>query len=209
MSQPFSGPESMRSASTFTDLLAQRDRAAAALDRLDAAVALKRAEDYLQHSYRDNLTGALQRNAGRDRMSTELDRADRTHGSVVVAFLDVAGLKHVNDCYGHAVGDLVLSAVGSALVGGLRAYDIVVRYGGDEFVCCLPGTTAEATQARLTAITAQLSAGDAAIDLSFGLALRGTGETLDHVIGRADQAMYAARAAKQHGDVVSAPLEVP
>lgn len=209
MSQPISGPESTPCASGFVDLLAQRDRAAAALDRLDAALALKKAEDYLQHSYRDNLTGALQRNAGRERLTTELDRADRTHGTVVIAFLDVVGLKHVNDCYGHALGDLVLAAVGSALVGGLRAYDIVVRYGGDEFVCCLPGTTIDATQARLTAITAQLSAGDAAIDLSFGVALRGTGETLDHVIGRADQAMYAARAAKHDDSVLSARREVP
>jgi diguanylate cyclase len=177
----------------FVDLLAQRDRAAAALERLEAAVTRKRAEDYLQQTYRDSLTGALQREAGRDRLATELARADRTQGTVVIAFLDVVGLKAINDSLGHDIGDLVLAAVGSALVGGLRAYDVVVRYGGDEFVCCLPGTSLRAAASRLEEISAGLSGADPVIDLSWGVALRSPGETLDHVVGRADQAMYDAR----------------
>jgi diguanylate cyclase (GGDEF)-like protein len=194
MSHPNLEPDASHLAGlAFVDLVAQRDRAAAALDRLEAALLRKRAEDYLQQTYRDDLTGALQREAGRDRLVTELSRADRTHGTVVIAFLDVAGLKGINDRYGHAIGDLVLTAVGSALVAGLRAYDVVVRYGGDEFVCGLPGTTVAAARQRLTDIAATLAGHGPAIDLSSGVALREPGETLDHVIGRADQAMYESR----------------
>ena len=171
-------------------LVAERDRAAAALDRLEAAVARKRAVDYLEQSRRDSLTGALQRQAGRDALSNEVDRARRGNSPLVVAFLDIVGLKQVNDTHGHATGDLVLSAVGSALVAGLRSYDLVVRYGGDEFVCCLPGATLDEGTRRLAGVRAALAHAAMPIGLRCGAALLQEGESLDDVVARADRAMY-------------------
>jgi diguanylate cyclase (GGDEF)-like protein len=151
-------------------------------------------------SRRDTLTGAQLRETGRERFSTELARADRTHGPVVFVFLDVEGLQRVNDESGPAAGDLVLRAVGNALVEGLRTYDVVVRYGRTEFVCCLPGTTVVATTTRLAEIAEALSSDHPAIRLRCGVVDRGLGETLDHVIGRAAGAMTEAGRPAPSGD---------
>jgi diguanylate cyclase (GGDEF)-like protein len=105
--------------------------AAAALDRHGAA-------DELQNAYRDDLTGTLVRAAGRDQLMQAVARAHRTGETLVVAFVDVDHLKQVNDEHGHLARDNLLRAVGTALREGLRSYDVVVRYGGDEFVCGLP-----------------------------------------------------------------------
>jgi len=180
---------------SLTELLARRDLAAAALDRLEAAVMRKEAEDYQRLAHCDRLTGTLQREPGRERLRVELARAERTGGDVVIAFLDVIGLKGINDTYGHAAGDLVLAALGRALIAGLRSYDLVVRYGGDEFVCCLPGSTTSAAADRLHEVQATLAGATPAVRFSSGLVLLARGEQLDDVIARADQAMYEARRA--------------
>jgi diguanylate cyclase (GGDEF)-like protein len=67
----------------------------------------------------------------------EIDRTRRSNGELVTAFVDVVGLKIVNDTYGHAAGDRLLRNVVTALRKWLRSYDLVIRYGGDEFVCVL------------------------------------------------------------------------
>lgn len=118
--------------------LAARDRAAAALDRKEAALDRLRAAEYLRRTYRDELTGALQRQVGRERLVHEVQRAQRFGDELVIAFLDVVHLKGVNDTRGHDAGDKLLAAVGSSLHRCLRSYDVVVRYGGDEFVCPCP-----------------------------------------------------------------------
>src|SRR4051794_12494598 len=119
-------------------LLAARDRAVAAFDRTQAALDRHRAAEYLRRTYRDTLTGTLQREVGRDQLGREVDRAHRMKEPMAVAFVDVDQLKRINDERGHAAGDEALRAVGNALRTALRSYDIVMRYGGDEFVCALP-----------------------------------------------------------------------
>jgi diguanylate cyclase (GGDEF)-like protein len=183
------------STESLTELLARRDLAAAALDRLEAAVARRTAEDYQRLAYCDQLTGALQREPGRERLSGEVARAHRTGDELVLAFLDVIGLKSINDSYGHATGDLALAALGRTLIAGLRSYDLVVRYGGDEFVCCLPGSTTSAAADRLREVQDLLADASPAIRFTSGVALLRSGETLDQLIGRADEAMYGARRA--------------
>src|SRR4051812_42166716 len=106
-------------------MMAARDRAAAALDRKEAALDRRRAAEYLKRTYRDELTGCLQREAGKDQLAHEVERAHRTSESLVVGFIDVVHLKAVNDEQGHAAGDGVLRAVGTALREGLRGYDVV------------------------------------------------------------------------------------
>jgi diguanylate cyclase (GGDEF)-like protein len=172
---------------------AARDRAAAALDRQAAALDRKRAADYLRRTYRDALTGALRREVGRDRLVEEVDRAERTRAHLTVAFLDVIGLKGVNDEQGHSAGDHLLAMVGQALRDGLRSYDVVVRFGGDEFVCLLPDSSRAEASRRLSEVNATLGTLHPGAKLSVGLASLREGDTADALIERADREMYTGR----------------
>jgi diguanylate cyclase (GGDEF)-like protein len=175
-------------------LHASRDRAAAALDRREAALDRHRAAEYLRRTYLDLLTGALQREAGRDQLDREVERAARSGTTLVVAFLDVVGLKRINDEQGHDAGDRVLHNVGAALLAGLRRYDVVVRWGGDEFVCALPNSGMRDAERRFAQVQLALNEGTPSIGLSVGLAKLAPGEQLREAINRADRNLYARRA---------------
>jgi diguanylate cyclase (GGDEF)-like protein len=175
-------------------LFAARDRAAAALDRYEAALDRHRAAYYLRHVYRDRLTGALQREAGHDRLLAEAERAHRRGESLVIAFVDVDHLKHVNDEHGHSAGDTLLESVGGALRASLRGYDVVVRYGGDEFVCALGETRLEEAELRMRAVQKTLDDASPGASISVGLALMQEGESLDAAVARADRDLYEHRA---------------
>ena len=168
-------------------------REAAAIDRFEASLDRDDAADDLREAYRDGLTGALLRTAGSEQLSQAADRAHRTREPLVLAFLDVDGLKAINDRDGHSAGDALLQQVGTALRVGLRSYDIVVRYGGDEFVCALPGSRLAEAEARFRSVQALLVSALLGASLSFGLAELRPEEPVLAAIARADDAMYAAR----------------
>jgi GGDEF domain-containing protein len=88
---------------------------------------------------RDPLTGLLNRRAFQDRLEHELITGRREGWPVAIALIDVDDFKVVNDSLGHAVGDQVLQAVASILIGACRASDVAARYAGDEFVMIFPG----------------------------------------------------------------------
>jgi diguanylate cyclase (GGDEF)-like protein len=123
----------------------------------------------------------------------EIDRARRSNGALILAFVDVDGLKAINDTHGHAAGDRALRAVAAALLGGLRSYDLVVRHGGDEFLCGLPDTGLADAQQRLDAVARTLAEQDPGTSVSIGLAELATPDTLDALIARADADLYAVR----------------
>ena len=131
---------------------AAADRERAARDREEAARDRERAELELQQAYVDELTGGYLRTPGRLALQREIDRAFRGDGRLVLAFLDVNDLKGVNDREGHAGGDRVLQAVVDALRSGLRSFDPIVRYGGDEFVCALSGAGEDEARRRFDQI---------------------------------------------------------
>jgi diguanylate cyclase (GGDEF)-like protein len=165
---------------------ADEDRRLAAEDRRQAA-------RYLSASYRDDTTGALNRRPGREQMQLLLDRARREASALTICFLDVDGLKQVNDSQGHDRGDALLAAVGTALRSSLRSYDLVVRYGGDEFVCALPGVTAQGAAESLARAWVALDELFAGATVSAGCAELGSTDTIDDVIRRADSDLYRGR----------------
>jgi diguanylate cyclase (GGDEF)-like protein len=170
------------------------DRARAAKDRSNAARERTRMEDELRSAHLDELTGAYRREMGRLALSHEIDRARRSDGRLVLAFVDVDGLKTVNDRDGHAAGDRVLQSVVTAMRTNLRSFDPIVRYGGDEFVCGLSGTDLAEAQDRFDSIGEEIEA-EAHVGISVGLAMLAIGDTADKLTERADAAMLKVKAA--------------
>ena len=152
-----------------------------------------------EHAYRDTLTGVLPRDAGQDQLQRAVDQAHRTHQPLVLVFLDVDHLKRTNDSQGHAAGDFLLQSLGSALRKGLRSYDVVVRYGGDEFVCGLPRAGIAQATGRLDKVSAQLHAAVPGASVTAGFAALRDADSLEDVLRRADQDMYANRRAQRSG----------
>lgn len=198
-------------------LRAARDRARAAADRAKAAddraraaadrevAARERAEavqkgvelaDSLKLATKDELTGAWTRRFGLEEVARELERAHRTGATLVLAFIDVDGLKHVNDTHGHLAGDALLRLVGATVRASVRPYDVIVRYGGDELVCAMPNLRAPEARARFDKIATALTAVDAEHSITLGLAEAEPGDTLQDLIARADGELLKARRAK-------------
>lgn len=181
---------------------ARHDRAAAAGDRGDSgsdrsAAASDRVLSLHERDrlLLDALTGMYQRPAGFLELEREIARAERTDQPFVLGFIDVDGLKQVNDTRGHGAGDDLLRLVASLLKACLRQYDVVVRFGGDEFVCGLPDMALPEVRRRLDDVNSGLRESDASI--SFGLVERQAGEVLEALLTRADAAMYADRTARR------------
>jgi diguanylate cyclase (GGDEF)-like protein len=164
---------------------AAADRRAAAIDRLLSA------EDRAASSI-DQLTGAYRRDAGMVELERETARANRTGQPFVVAFLDVDGLKATNDTLGHAAGDLLLRRVVDTIRAHLRAYDLIVRFGGDEFVCALLALDIDKAAERFTLIRGTLAA-EAHASISVGLAEYRLHDSLETLLARADQTLLAER----------------
>ena len=164
---------------------AARDRARAARDREEAARDRESAE-------LDDLTGAVRRDRGLADLRREVDRARRSGGRLVLAFVDVDGLKATNDTHGHAAGDQLLRDLVAALRAGLRSYDLVLRYGGDEFVCVLPGAEIDGAQRRFDDVARELTGRNATASISVGLAELQSGDTAAALIRRADAALYSS-----------------
>ena len=173
---------------------AAADRARAAVDRAEAARERERLEAELHSAHLDDLTGAFRREVGWLALANEIDRARRGDGRFVIAFVDVDGLKDVNDRLGHAAGDQVLRTLVSAMRSHLRSFDPIVRFGGDEFVCGLGGADLDEVERRLGMIGRSVE-DDVGVGFSVGLASLAEGETLDELTARADAALSAPRSA--------------
>jgi len=139
----------------------------------------------------DELTGVLRRAAGISALDREVHRSRRQKSPLAVVFIDVDGLKAANDKRGHKAGDQMLRTLSAALKSGLRGQDLVMRYGGDEFVCILPDTTAEAGRAKMSSI--QADAEKAGVNFSSGVAELARSDDVVSLLGRADTEMYAVK----------------
>lgn len=164
----------------------------------------------------DGLTGLFNRRAFIEQMHAECARADRTDGTCSLLVLDLDHFKSINDTFGHSAGDAVLAGVARALKHQLRAYDIVARWGGEEFVIALPSVgeaIASDVAERLRAAVANLRIANAAgapmpLSVSIGCAELRRNENLESLVDRADRAMYSAKVGGRNRVVRASTEEV-
>jgi diguanylate cyclase (GGDEF)-like protein len=145
----------------------------------------------------DPLTGVLNRRAFIETATLELARAERYRHPLTLAYVDIDDFKRVNDQGGHTYGDQVLVEVAKNLRRNLRAFDVVARYGGDEFVLLLPEADDRAAGLVLERAMAALHGampGRSAVSLSIGaVTVAGPGIPLERLLEQADQLVYAAK----------------
>ncbi|PXX91761.1 GGDEF domain-containing protein [Marinobacter vulgaris] len=162
----------------------------------------KRARDelYRMASF-DDLTQLPNRRLMEVELSARLAEAERTDRVMAVVFIDLDNFKLINDTLGHHYGDKLLKAVAEALKTEIRSYDLLSRFGGDEFVLLLFDVTApERIHELLQRLISKLDAGFVLdgdcyqVTASFGVSLfPGDGATAAELMGNADAAMYQAK----------------
>ena len=174
-----------------------QERAAAARDRVAAAEDRRRAAADRSDAGLDELTGVFRRGTGELAVAHEISRARRLDLPMILVMLDVDGLKRVNDTHGHAAGDALLQDVPRAITAALRSYDVIVRWGGDEFVCALSDVTPEVAEERLGEIESALQALQPGSSISAGWSMLRDDDTLESVVSRADAELYRRKAGRR------------
>ncbi len=184
------GPDGRPRKVTFVLDITERTRTEAALAEANA-----RLEQLAMH---DELTGFANRRRSLEALRDAVGLASRYGGELSVVVLDLDHFKRVNDSWGHAVGDAVLTGVADALRSRVRTTDTPGRLGGEEFVLVLPGTSPD--DAVLLVRELQERVRDlvtlpdgAAVTFSAGVVGWAAGEVADDVLRRADRAMYRAK----------------
>jgi len=173
-------------------------------DQKQAKQELKLLNLKLEHeATHDPLTGAPNRRAILDKLSDELARARRGNLKLSIGLCDIDHFKHVNDTYGHQVGDDVLCNFVKTVQNTLRPYDLVGRYGGEEFLLVIPDLPAsvglieekiyERVRAKIADHKMITRAGDVRITISIGIASRRGDDTAETMIAKADAALYRAK----------------
>jgi diguanylate cyclase (GGDEF)-like protein len=166
-----------------------------------AKAELLQAQESLRfHAEHDSLTGVLNRRAIRDVLRRELARCRRENQTLGVILADVDHFKKINDRYGHAAGDAVLVGIVQRISSTLRRYDIVGRYGGEEFLIIAPGCDLELAERLAERIRAaveeepvDLGNENASITLSLGVTLGTSTSDPEFLVTMADTAMYQAK----------------
>jgi diguanylate cyclase (GGDEF)-like protein/PAS domain S-box-containing protein len=154
----------------------------------------------------DPLTGCYNRRHFLALANQEIQRALRYHRPLSLLMLDIDHFKRFNDRYGHLVGDQILCAMVNLCQNSLRSVDILGRYGGDEFLILMPETAVEGTvpaaqrlRKAVEDMVMTIPEGKFSITVCVGVASlevnRKPAETLDELVKRADQGLYAAKSA--------------
>lgn len=160
----------------------------------------------------DQLTGLYNRRSGEQRLAQEISRAHRHGRPLTILLMDLDSLKHVNDSFGHAGGDLVIKCFAERLQRAIRGSDQAVRLGGDEFMVILPECRADEVRhvlARVEGLVVEYNNQKIPCQFSRGWTDYRAGESPQDLLKRADDALYDnKRAGKQSGDK-PAPTPVP
>ena len=156
----------------------------------------------LHISERDALTGLLNRRSLNARLTSELNRSERSGKTLSLLLFDIDHFKKINDQHGHRIGDLAIGHVVDIASEQLRDYDLLFRYGGEEFLICLPDTaedTAVLIANRLrkaVELNTPNTEPNIAMTISIGISSTSAFIAPDELIEQADIALYKA---KQNG----------
>lgn len=167
----------------------------------EQAVALERLAAKLEQlTLHDELTGLHNRRGLELHGDRAIARAGRDGSAICVLFMDLDGLKAINDQFGHAAGDQALIAVAGILRDSVRLGDVTARIGGDEFTAVLVGVSpaqADDVCARVRRALKKRGPSDHTVSVSIGLATLAPGQTLPDLIETADRAMYDGRSQRR------------
>lgn len=149
----------------------------------------------------DLLTGAGSRRSGEKIMSLYFDRFQVSGSAPVLLMFDIDNFKHINDEYGHEIGDQVLLAVTEKVTSALGEGDTILRWGGDEFICLLHQTTEEEIRARVEKIqkkvgeiSIETESGPIGTTISIGTTVyKSEDNAYTDTVKRADKAMYQSK----------------
>jgi diguanylate cyclase (GGDEF)-like protein len=158
---------------------------------------------------RDELTGLLTRSSLLEWFSQEPYKVGKAKGPLAICFIDLDGFKAINDQHGHAIGDQVLVAIGERIQTAIRPTDLVVRWGGDEFIVVFEGVQTSDLAMQLASrllgiISAPLQLNPSSpmrlfLGASIGIAIRADQKlSATELIDQADQAMYQAKKSGQN-----------
>ena len=175
------------------------------LDRLQESIREtdRRGQELHALATRDSLTGLLNRGAALDAVERDLARAARDDTVLVLLFLDIDGLKAINDTFGHTGGDEALRVAADVITASTRRSDVRARIGGDEFIVAQlqPASSAEVAamaeriRRRIAEAEPELHGRRMQLACSIGIAESREGDAADDVLRRADMALYEAKQA--------------
>jgi len=150
----------------------------------------------------DSLTGLFNRTYGNQRLAEEWELYLRGGPHFSVMFLDLDGFKEVNDTFGHEMGDKILAEFSKFLRSSLRATDVAIRWGGDEFLVILPGTDIEEAAAIAERLAAQMTHRNTTlgrpVTASIGVASISEANSVEQLVELADQRTYLVKAEKKN-----------
>ena len=158
-----------------------------------------RADKFYGLAILDPLTGLYNRRYGEECLKNEITRAERHSYELAVIVMDLDHFKEINDQFGHAAGDVVLTEFSRRLKRAIRACDVPVRIGGDEFLVVLPECPRENVQiilSRLKPFEVILNHQKVTVSYSRGRAQYQVADTPQTLIQRADEVLYAEKSAR-------------
>ena len=158
----------------------------------------RREADLREDARTDALTRVSNRRGLLEALQAEHSRGCREGTSLMLVFVDLDDFKAINDEFGHTVGDQVLQAFVALVQSNLRAYDLLARWGGDEFVIMMPNTSRDEAVACVERIRelvqlARMPCLSRPLTASFGISAHGPGEALEAQFHRTDQALHRAK----------------
>ena len=183
---------------TWMSIVHSRVRGRLSLRKKALALAVSQVHELVT---RDGLTGLFNRKHMQELLAREHGRQLHTGQPFCVALIDLDHFKHVNDTYGHQIGDEVLRSFAAAAQGTLRETDILGRWGGEEFLVLMPDTTmephAQVAMERLRRLMMDVCPAESApalrITFSAGVAAHRVDQSVEQTVARADRALYQAK----------------
>jgi diguanylate cyclase (GGDEF)-like protein/PAS domain S-box-containing protein len=199
----------MENIGTQLGRVVERDRARKSME--------ERADEIRSMSIRDELTGLYNRRGFLELARQNLRHIERSHQSALLFFVDLNGMKLINDELGHDEGDRALAETADVLRATFRASDIVARLGGDEFVALLLEAGAEQIDILSNRIQREITMRNAKGDrryrlsASVGGAVYGSShpETIEGLLAKADALMYEQKRRRRNGPLLSMPVGPP